>query len=193
MNPNTIKLVNNNLEKKYNSIIVTLKKNGFKITKKDFPLPVVSYDLKGKVAGKAYGLRNLIKLNKDLISNPNYLKEMSEDTLYHELVHLFIHFLYKTQQLRTYSKLGEGCFGRPKPHGIEWKTLMVLIDEKPSVTHNFEVLSGRKMTRITYLCDCREHEMTKRAHHKILDGSLYKCRKCKEFLKLKPGAYFRRV
>jgi SprT protein len=149
------------------------------------PLPTIDVTIRGAVAGKAYKYTNHIELNYELINN-GYFKEISEETLYHELAHLITNYLENTNQLNNYDKCGNKI--KNKPHGKEWKYVMTIIGEKPEVKHNMEV-KKKKYWRIEYECGCQTHLITKNKHEKILRKmTILTCRTCNKELKVKKGA-----
>lgn len=188
MDEKIVKICEKNLKNKFNETIKTLNEKGFNIKKGEINLPELSFNLRGHVAGKAYSLKNLIKLNRDIISNPKHFKDISEDTLYHELAHIFTSFLYRTGRFRKTNAISYGTTARPKSHGREWQEVMRIMGQKPERTHNYETTTVRAVTRITYICNCMEHEITSMKHKKIQNGAMYTCRSCRGFLELKPGA-----
>lgn len=187
--------VSHNLEKKFFETVETLRNEGFDIEENEVPYPKLKYDLVGTTAGIARYQHNkeaTIRLNKEILSNPEYVKSMSEDTLYHELAHIFINFLYHSGKLSKENPLGK-TRNSPQPHGHEWKMLMVLMGQEPDRCHEYEVKPSRRTSRITYECSCMEHEITKAKHSKMLKGGVLVCRRCRTRLKLKPGAKFRLI
>lgn len=179
-----------NLEKKIKETIIILNEKFLFIH--EMKIPKISFDLKGATAGTANYHKNVIRLNKELLAQEKYVKEMVEDTLYHELAHIITDYLVDTAQIIPRDSRG-WVTNKVRPHGKEWKMIMKAMGEEPSRTHTFEV-KKRKMTKITYLCNCQEHEMTPKAHEKIHTGrASYTCKKCRTKLSLKPGAKFKKV
>jgi SprT protein len=68
-----------------------------------------------------------------------------------------------------------------KPHGAEWKKIMVDLGAVPKATGNYD-LSGiptRQYQRFAYSCGCRIHQLTIMRHRKILKGrAKYLCQFC---------------
>ncbi|MGL4714077.1 MAG: SprT-like domain-containing protein, partial [Shewanella sp.] len=92
--------------------------------KRTFPRPVTQFSLRGKSAGTAHLQQNRLRFN------PVLLRENSEafltDVVPHEICHLLCFQL----------------FGKTKPHGKEWQSLMLtLFKVNPSTTHSFNIAS----------------------------------------------------
>jgi SprT protein len=186
--------INQNLKTKIEQTKENFKKAGYSID--EMKLPVISYDLKGQVAGNAIFSKNMIKINKEILLMPENTEEQSTDTLYHELGHIITDYLVHTNQIKLEKdRMGRNI--RIKPHGKEWKKVMKLLNEKDEVTHKMKIPSqSRRKKRITYVCDCQEHEMTKQAHEKMQNKYkkyIYTCKSCKGFLRLKEGAKLRYI
>ncbi|MFZ7136336.1 SprT family zinc-dependent metalloprotease [Avibacterium avium] len=136
-----------------------------------FPMPTVSYQLRGVKAGVAYLQKNEIRFNRTLLlENPDYFLQQ---IVPHELAHLIVYQV----------------FGRVALHGKEWKAVMENIFQKPAeIYHNLDVKSVRGKT-FTYLCGCRTHDLSVRRHNKVQKQSaVYFCRECKQALIYLPVA-----
>ncbi len=116
--------------------------------------PTVSFDLRGRVAGKAiYSARPHVQLNAVLL-NENQ-EEFIADTVGHEVAHL-----------ATRTRYG----ARPSSHGPEWQRMMRLIGQTPSRTHSYDTSnSAVSSKRHTWTCGCREHQLTTRRHRAALE------------------------
>ena len=126
-----------------------------------FIRPNYLFNQRGRIAGSAHLQRNMIKFNVVLFLNNQ--QEFIENVVPHEVAHLIAFQLY----------------GRVKPHGKEWQTIMeTVFNVEASTTHSFDVddVTGKKFH---YRCDCREHELTVRRHNKILKGARYLCKNCR--------------
>jgi len=142
----------------------------------DFKFPNITYNLKGKVAGKAFYKTHNIRLNKDLLLVPDNFEEMTLHTPLHELAHLIVRFF-----------VNKGFFNRyAKPHGEEWKNVMCLLGEEPTRTHNMKIVNKRKVKKILYVCDCtHEHWLTSIKHNKIQKKHCsYICKNCSGVLRI---------
>ncbi|WP_386687511.1 SprT family zinc-dependent metalloprotease [Lonepinella sp. MS14437] len=144
------------------SACLQLAENHFQ---RQFPMPTISYDVRGVKAGVAYLPQNLIKLNRTLLlENP---QEFIQQVVPHELAHLLVFQL----------------FGRVKPHGKEWQWIMQNLFQLPADTcHQFDVQSVQGKT-YAYACDCQIHQLSQRRHNKIMrESAVYFCRVCRKKL-----------
>ena len=125
--------------------------------------PEVAFDLRGQDAGQANYPKNKIRFNRDLLEK--YTDDFISQTVPHEFAHLV-----------AYTKFGR----RIKPHGAEWKSVMVALGVKPVRTHSFEVVPARQLKRFPYKCDCAgsPHELSTIRHNRAQRGRLYICKKC---------------
>lgn len=130
-----------------------------------FPRPEVNFKLRGKSAGTAHLQLNKLRFNAVLLEeNPEiFLTQVVP----HEICHLLAHQLY----------------GRVKPHGIEWQTLMTtLFKLTPSTTHSLDTRSVQGKT-FAYRCDCGPVSLSVRRHNKVVrEQTRYRCRRCKQTL-----------
>lgn len=86
------------------------------------PKPIIKFDLRGVVSGKAWINKNLLQFNPILLSeNPEVFVKQ---TVLHEVVHLGAFFKYGS---------------RIDPHGQQWKNLMIIMGGRPVRCHNYDV------------------------------------------------------
>lgn len=134
-----------------------------------FELIPVRFDLKGQAAGMYKMVGRGRNVHRVIRFNPwVFAKEWDEHfrtTIPHEVAH------YITEQL----------FGRVRPHGQEWKTVMALFGADNSRTCKMDMkgIPGRSMKTVNYRCDCREHQLSMIRHNKVVrKGARYLCRFC---------------
>ncbi|CAM4304360.1 SprT family zinc-dependent metalloprotease [Vibrio neonatus] len=133
---------------------------------RQFLIPTIETDMRGKAAGKAFLQLNTIKLNRVLLAENQ--QEFIEHVLPHEVAHLITHQV----------------FGRVRPHGKEWQYVMSKVfGIKPDRTHSMDVSSVQGKT-FEYQCPCRQYPLSIRRHNKVLRGEThYSCRNCGNELK----------
>jgi SprT protein len=133
--------------------------------KRVFPRPITQFTLRGKSAGTAHLQQNRLRFN------PVLLRENSEafltEVVPHEICHLLCFQL----------------FGKTKPHGKEWQSLMLTVFKvNPKTTHNFNTTSVASK-EVEYRCACGPIRLSIRRHNKVLRGeSRYICKRCKTHL-----------
>ncbi len=130
-----------------------------------FHPPQVSFNVRGKAAGKAYCHLWQIRLNPVLLleNQTAFLQQVVP----HELAHLI-----------TYHQ-----FGRVRPHGKEWQFVMQHVFNLAAHTrHQFDITSVSSPS-FAYQCDCQQHQLSLRRHNKVIRGQTqYQCRHCKATL-----------
>lgn len=134
------------------------------------PMPTVSFDLKGKTAGKAFLERNHVQLNAVLLTEN--AEEFIEQTVGHEVAHL-----------ATHARYGH----KAQAHGAEWKQMMRLIGLEPHRCHSFDTSnSAVSKASFRYLCGCQEHLLTAR-RHALARRRGYGCKRCGKPLRFVPA------
>ena len=129
--------------------------------KQAFEMPQVKFNQRGKIAGSARLQLNELRFNQVLMRDN--LDTFLSDVVPHELCHLLAFRLY----------------GRVRPHGKEWQTLMrEVFHLKPATYHLMDVtkVSGQKFT---YMCKCGPIQLSIRRHNKVVRKvQKYRCLKC---------------
>ena len=133
-----------------------------------FPLPVISFDLKGRAAGMYRVSRQArqIRYNPWLFAR-DFAGHLAT-TVPHEAAHYVIHVLHGNQYTR--------------PHGREWKQIMHLFGAEARATGDFN-LEGtpvRRQRRYEYACGCRRHYLSGVRHRRTQTRRMrYVCRYCR--------------
>ena len=87
-----------------------------------FRKPVISYNVRGTTAGKAFYTRWIVDFNPVLLAEN--VEEFLEDTVPHEVAHLATELIYPHAH--------RGGFGtKRRPHGSEWKSIMRSLGADP--------------------------------------------------------------
>jgi SprT protein len=156
-----------------------LKKAELKF-KQPFNYDSIEVDIRGRAAGQIrYGYSSIAKpkfnntpQNLPILRFNPYLLLKYKDTFIdqvvpHECAHLVAFNLFGTTI---------------KPHGSEWKALMVnLYQCPPDVTHRYEI-ARKKRPLFDYACGCLDinHQLSVIRHNKIIKHkAVYLCKKCR--------------
>lgn len=131
-----------------------------------FPRPRVSFNQRGKIAGTARLQSDEIRLNQTLLNdNPD---EFLSQVIPHEICHLLVWH----------------CYGRVRPHGAEWRQMMInIFGLQPVTRHQMdtEKVAGKQFV---YHCACQTHQLSIRRHNKMVRGQQqYLCRQCRQPLR----------
>lgn len=135
--------------------------------KRAFPRPMTQFTLRGRSAGTAHLQQNRLRFN------PVLLRENSEAFLAEVVPHEISHLLCFQ------------IFGKTKPHGREWQSIMLkLFKVSPNTTHSFDTQSV-KGKDVEYRCACGPIRLGIRRHNKVLRGETrYLCKRCHTHLTL---------
>ncbi|MBD3670694.1 MAG: SprT-like domain-containing protein [Gammaproteobacteria bacterium] len=137
--------------------------------KRDIPAIEVLFDLKGQAAGMYRVRRNqrCIRYNPWLFAK--YYQDNLANTVPHEVAHYICDRLYGLRRI--------------KPHGNEWRDVMMMFGAEPQRTCHYELdgIPRRRQQRHPYRCACREHELSAVRHRRHQSGrAQYLCRYCKQ-------------
>ena len=133
------------------------------------PVPVV-FDLRGRCAGmyKVQNRKGAIRYNPWLFAR--FYPENLSTTVPHEVAHYVVDM-----------KHGLTC---TKPHGKEWRAVMKIFGADNRATCEFDLadIPVRAYRQFQYHCGCRSHNLTSIRHKRVLRGTRYFCRSCKQVL-----------
>lgn len=117
-------------------------------------------------AGRAKGKSLTIELNKDLLTdNP---KEF-ESTVLHELCHILDYVIH----------------GRMNGHRYQWKNLMLKVGAEPERCHTMHCKKSKKHPIVAQAkCECKTFSIKPIRYKKMIQGTTYTCRNCKNRLVL---------
>ena len=138
--------------------------------KRSFTMPLVSYDLRGRSAGQALQVKNLVRFNRTLLleNQESFLFQ----TVGHELAHILCWQVYGH---------------RVRPHGKEWRQVMAVLGLPPNRCHTYDTARSttrKKLATFPYACRCRTREMTIIRHRRMLKSpGYYRCLQCGEALR----------
>jgi len=136
------------------------------------PIPIL-FDLRGTSSGmyQRTGKQRKIRFNPWLFAK--YFQQCIEQTVPHEVAHYIADSVWAKKRIR--------------PHGREWKSVMLALGAQPKVTASYD-LTGvpvKKYQRFAYSCGCKIHQLTLIRHRRLEAGKTdYRCRSCQGQLKL---------
>lgn len=127
---------------------------------RQFPRPQITFRKSGKTAGTAF--LNVNRINFHPLIYKSNQDSFINDVVPHEVSHLLVW----------------QCFGKVKPHGREWQSMMSQVFAcAPEVTHKFDTAELNRNT-FDYQCACGVVELGVRRHNKVLKGAQYRCKRC---------------
>ena len=131
------------------------------------PVPSIRLDLRGQVAGQAIwhaAGKAELRFNIDIARRhrDHYLRH----TVAHEVAHL----------------VTVACFGRVRPHGAEWRSVMRHFGiDNPARCHDYALDESRlkRQRRWEYVCSCTRHQLSTTRHNRVQSNrARYFCRQC---------------
>lgn len=138
-----------------------------RIFRREFARIPVLFDLTGRAAGM-YRVRRgerVIRYNPYLFAK--YFEDNLKVTVPHEVAHYITDCVYG--------------FATIRPHGPQWRELMVAFGAEPKATSDYDLdgVPGRRQRRHPYHCGCTAHELTTVRHNKASSGRMrYYCKRC---------------
>lgn len=139
------------------------------------PTVLVRCDLRGASAGQLRMYRDgSLVIRYNLAMAAQQPEVFVAETVPHEVAHLVTHI----------------CHGKVLPHGREWRGVMRWFGfDAPQRCHTFhQPDGGRRQRRWTYLCNCREHQLSTTRHNRARRGLAYICQACGSPLRLQADA-----
>lgn len=135
---------------------------------RSFPVPPVSFDLKGRAAGmyKTGRQARLIRYNPWLFAR-DFAGHLAT-TVPHEAAHYVVDVLHGLRHTR--------------PHGREWKRIMHLFgaDARATGDYDLEGIPLRRQRRYEYVCGCRQHRLSGVRHRRAQNRLMrYICLHCR--------------
>jgi SprT protein len=135
----------------------------------------VLFNLKGQASGMFFASGEQISIRYNPYIFAKHFDYSIANTVPHEVSHYIMYCLHGPKGVR--------------PHGREWKDLMLELGATPSRTNSLD-LTGipiRRNRRHSYACSCMNHHISSRRHNLIRSGKArYFCRCCKGALVFNP-------
>jgi SprT protein len=132
------------------------------------PRPIMKFNLRGGVAGKAFYHSNEIRFNPILLEeNP---EDMIGNTVAHEVAHLVAHLVY-----------GHQSHG----HGKDWAFVLgTVLGATVSQYHCYDTRRAQRLS-YAYRCNCKDRvfHLSTQKHHRIIAGHTYSCSSCRARLR----------
>lgn len=134
---------------------------------RQFPVPTILFNQRGKIAGAARLQINQLRFNPILLSDN--LDAFLHEVVPHEVCHLLVYQM----------------FGKVRPHGKEWQTLMYNLFQLEGKTYHKMDISKVQGATFTYRCICGPVDLSLRRHNKVIKEKVhYHCRRCGERLSI---------
>ncbi|MFP2770817.1 SprT family zinc-dependent metalloprotease [Oceanisphaera sp. KMM 10153] len=135
-------------------------------TDRNFEPARVCFNQRGRIAGSAWLERWELRFNPVLLADNE--AEFMAEIIPHEVAHL----------------VAFACFGKVKPHGREWQSIMLSVfGLQPRTRHQLN--TAKVAPTFPYDCDCRRHQLSVRRHNSIQRGKQrYQCLHCNKLLSL---------
>jgi len=144
---------------------IELFNNHFSDHQIPFEKLTIQFNLTGKVAGRGFFYKPKLRYNLQLAKEN--LNDFLENTVPHEIIHLYQRKIYPN------------C----KSHGKEFYFIGKTLGYNLKRTHSYKTESARKRIKYLYTCDCGgKYWITKKMHDRV---QIYKkgyCRKCRSKL-----------
>ncbi|MFV2003822.1 MAG: SprT-like domain-containing protein [Gammaproteobacteria bacterium] len=138
----------------------------------------IVFNLKGRAAGMYRVKQNLFRQSREIRYNPYIFSKYFDDNLRTTVPHEVAHYV---------SDIVHGL-KNIKPHGREWKEIMLAFDADAAVTANYD-LSGipkKNLNSFTYRCACGDRQLSSIRHNKIKKRRYqYYCKICRQTLQYK--------
>ena len=131
------------------------------------PAVAINFDLKGQSSGmyRVRGRQREIRYNPWIFAA--HFDHCITTTVPHEVAHYVVDLCHG--------------LGNVRPHGREWKQVMVAFGADASVTADLALdgVPRRRRTLVAYRCACGDHPLGVRRHRKVMRGEArYSCRRC---------------
>lgn len=129
--------------------------------------PRVLFDLKGAGVGMYVGDPSGARIRYNPWLFAQYFEDNLRDTVAHEVAHYVVDVRHRRRRVR--------------PHGPEWRRIMLDFGVEPAVRHDFDTrcVPLRRQRRFAWYCRCGEHALTTVRHRRMLQRrAVYTCRRC---------------
>ncbi len=134
----------------------------------------ILFDLSGQASGTFSVNKGIPLIRYNPYTFAKYFCYSLANTVPHEVSHYVIYSLYGPKAVR--------------PHGREWKNLMLRFGVEPNRTNSLDLkgIPSRRQNRHKYRCNCTDHQISSTRHNRILNNKArYLCRLCNG--KLRPA------